>query len=82
MQVYFDILYMDTKASAFGETYIVPSHHSTTAGDPTPLLSHDCASFPEMENVIDTMIADLKKLKLKSKRHFEKLHQKKLAERA
>ena len=74
MQVYFNLLHKDTKASAFGETYIVPNAYlSTTLNDPTPLLSHDCTSHAELERVIDSMIADLTKLKKKSKVHFDKL---------
>ncbi|MEP7453290.1 hypothetical protein [Phyllobacterium sp. SB3] len=74
MQVYFDIRHRDTIMSSNGSTHIVPANHWSTDGDdPTPLLSHDCGTFLEMERVIDDMIRDLETLRKKARRKFASL---------
>ncbi|WET75393.1 hypothetical protein [Rhizobium croatiense] len=73
MQVYFDIRHRDTTMSTNGSNHIVPQHWSSSADDPTPLLSHDCATFAEMEHVINEMIRDLENLRKKARRKFADL---------
>jgi hypothetical protein len=72
-QVYFDLLFIDDYNSLFGSTYIIPTHYGYTTEDHTPRLSHDCGSCGEINYVIDLMIDDLKRLRLRAKKHFADL---------
>ncbi len=74
MQVYFDLIHRDSGYSSSGSNYIVPTQWTTESGpDNTPQLSHDCATFGELNHVIDDMIADLKLLRQKARQHFTDL---------
>jgi hypothetical protein len=74
MQTYFEIVHRDTDHSSNGSNHIVPIQWTTESGpDNTPQLSQDCATFGELNHVIDGMIADLEALREKAKKHFADL---------
>jgi hypothetical protein len=72
-QVYFDLLFSDDYKSCYGSTYIVPVRYVTTIDNSTPRLAHDCASYAELDWVINNMIEDLNRLRPRAKMHYADL---------